>query len=138
VRLVEHARPVSVVRLCPGAPVPDWAVGEPFVSATRSATELSITCPSESLPEELPGPVQGPYSAFEVQGPLDVALTGVLAGLLRPLADAGVSVLATSTYDTDWVLVPSGSAATACAAWAGAGHEVQRAAAATRPARGRA
>ena len=58
-RLVEHAAPLSVVRLSADAPVPAWATGGPLVCVARSADELSITCPSASVPEQLPGPVQG-------------------------------------------------------------------------------
>jgi hypothetical protein len=36
---------------------------------------------------------------------LDFALTGVLASLSAPLADAGISLFALSTFDTDYVLV---------------------------------
>jgi hypothetical protein len=32
-------------------------------------------------------------------------MTGVLAGLATPLATAGISIFAVSTYDTDYVLV---------------------------------
>jgi hypothetical protein len=124
VRLLEHPGPVSVVRLPAGATEPGWARGGPLVSVTRTPEELSVVCPSAAVPEQLPGPVQGPFSAFEVEGPLDFDLTGVLAGLLRPLADAGISVFALSTFETDWVLVAAGSAAPARAAWAAAGHAV--------------
>ena len=36
---------------------------------------------------------------------LDFALVGVLSGIFAPLAHAGVSVFALSTFDTDYVLV---------------------------------
>ena len=123
-RLREHPQAVSVVRLPVDSPDPAWARGAPLASVTRTRDELSVVCPSSSLPERLPGPVQGPFAVFEVEGPLDFALTGILAALLRPLADGGTSVFALSTYDTDWVLVPAGSAAPARAAWLAAGHEV--------------
>lgn len=125
VLLHEHPGAVSVVRLPADAPDPSWARGEPLVCVARSADELSVVCPAVSVPEQLPGPVQGPYAAFEVAGPTDSALTGVLAGLLRPLADGGISVFALSTFDTDWVLVPTGSTAPATAAWRAAGHAVE-------------
>ncbi len=123
--LHEHPGAVSVLRLPADAPEPTWARGVPLVSVTRSADELSVVCPTRSVPEQLPGAVQGPYAAFEVAGPTDSALTGVLAGLLRPLADGGISVFALSTFATDWVLVPTGSTAPACAAWRAAGHAVE-------------
>jgi hypothetical protein len=125
VRLVEHPGAVSIVRLPADAPDPAWARGRPLVSVTRTADELSVVCPATAVPEQLPGPVQGPYAAVEVAGPLDFALTGVLAGLLRPLADGGISIVAISTYDTDWVLVPAGSTPAARAAWEAAGHDVE-------------
>ena len=53
----------------------------------------------------------GPFTAFAVQGPLDFALTGILATLLQPLADAEISVFTISTFDTDWILVPRDVAA---------------------------
>ena len=40
-----------------------------------------------------------------VHGPLDFSLTGILASLASPLAAAGISLFAVSTYDTDHVLV---------------------------------
>jgi hypothetical protein len=43
-----------------------------------------------------------------VRGPLDLNLVGVLARLATPLATAGISIFAVSTYDTDHVLVRSG------------------------------
>lgn len=123
-RLREHPQAVSVVRLPVDSPDPGWARGAPLASVTRTRDELSVVCPSSALPEQLPGPVQGPFAVFEVEGPLDFALTGILAGLLKPLADGGTSAFALSTYDTDWVLVPAGSAAPARASWLAAGHEV--------------
>ena len=48
---------------------------------------------------------EGPWSVLAVRGPLDLNITGVLAGLATPLATAGISIFAVSTYDTDYVLV---------------------------------
>jgi len=44
-----------------------------------------------------------------VQGPLDLSETGILSSLALPLARAGVSIFAMSTYDTDYLLVKEGS-----------------------------
>jgi len=81
-------------------------------------------CPSRSIPDTLPGSVIGPYVTFQVAGPLDHALTGVLAALLAPLAEAEIPILTVATYDTDWILVPAQHSAAAAACWTGAGHEV--------------
>ena len=50
--------------------------------------------------------------------------TGVLAGLLAPLATAEISVFTLSTFDTDWILVPAGDADRAAEEWRRSGHEV--------------
>ena len=128
--LTEHRGALHVLRLPADEPVPAWlsdAPGDPLISVTRTAHETSVVVPSVAVPEQLPGPLHGPYSAFEVDGPVDAPLTGVLDGLLRPLTDVGVVGFAVSTFDTDWVLVPCGGTASARAAWAAAGHEVEAA-----------
>jgi hypothetical protein len=53
-------------------------------------------------------------------------LTGVLASILGPLATAGVSIFAISTYDTDYVLVREQNFAAAVGCLKAAGHEVTR------------
>ncbi len=63
-------------------------------------------------------------TAFAVEGLLDLALVGVLAGLLVPLAEGGVPVFTISTYDTDWILVPIADAERAAEAWRRRGHTV--------------
>jgi uncharacterized protein len=66
----------------------------------------------------------GPFAAFAVAGPLDLALTGVLAALLQPLAEVQISVFTVSTYDTDWILVPFEKADDAAEEWRRHGHTV--------------
>jgi hypothetical protein len=45
------------------------------------------------------------WRALRVTGSLDFSLVGILASIANPLAQAGVSIFALSTYDTDYVLV---------------------------------
>ena len=73
------------------------------MSISRTAEELSIVCPEDMAPEG--AKVTGGWRAFKVQGPLDFSLTGVVATLTRPLAEARISVFTVATYDTDYLLV---------------------------------
>ena len=93
----------AVCRLAADVPVPDWAAGGPFVSITRTAEELSVVCPETGVPEGTR--CERGWRALRVAGALDFSLTGALASLLGPLADADVSAFALSTFDTDYLLV---------------------------------
>ena len=103
---------LAVVRLPPDAAVPWWA-NHPenrgtFCSITRTPYKLSIVTDfaAASAAERR----EGPWTAFMVHGPLDFALTGILSKISGALANAGVSIFAISTFDTDYVLVPSADA----------------------------
>ncbi|MQA13183.1 MAG: ACT domain-containing protein [Pseudonocardiaceae bacterium] len=118
-----HSEQLAVCRLAADAPLPSWAAAPGRLrAAVRSTNELSIVCAIAAVPSEVRH--EGPFTAFEVAGPLDLGLTGVLAALLAPLAAAGVSVLTLSTFDTDWILVPSLQQAAATRALQRAGHDV--------------
>jgi hypothetical protein len=122
VKLARYPETLAVVKLGPGAEVPAWAESSSIFSVTATATETSVVCAARNVPTK--SVHQRPFTAFEVEGPLDFALTGVLAGLLQPLAEAGISVFTLSTYDTDWVLVPGGDADRAEEEWRRSGHTV--------------
>ena len=117
--LMEHPEDVAIVRL-PGGEEPqfDWADG-PFASLTRTPDETSIVCLSSSVPAG--ARTEGPFRLVEVAGPLAFGAVGVFAEVLEPLVHADISVLGFSTFDTDWVLVPAGSARDAADAWRRAG-----------------
>lgn len=123
-RLLVSSQPVSIVRLEPDADVPPWALGLPLSSITRTETETSVICPSTALPDDLPGPVHGPMVAVVVDEVMEFTQVGVMVALLRPLADAGLPALVTSTYDTDWVLLEAAQLTTAMAVWRAAGYQV--------------
>ena len=92
----------AICRLAASAPMPAWARGD-FLSITRTRDELSIVCAQSNVPDGIK--CERDWCALQVVGPLDFALTGVLASLSAPLADAGISIFALSTFDTDYVLV---------------------------------
>lgn len=114
---------LAVCRLPADAPVPAWAwTGEP-ASVTRTRDELSVVCRADAVPDGVrcePG-----WRCLEVAGPLDFALTGILAALAAPLAAAGIALFAVSTYDTDYLMVKAETLAHAVDALRGAGHRVE-------------
>ena len=112
----------AVARLGPSAPVPAWAHDAALSSVTRTAAELSIVCPAAAVPGDVRR--EEPFRALAVRGPLDFALTGILDALTRPLARAGISIFALSTFDTDTLLVRAGDLAAAVAALEAAGHRI--------------
>lgn len=117
----------AVCRLPVDAPIPDWLPAEldkaaPLCSLTRTDDELSIVCPTDAVPDAVV--CEQPFRAVRVVGTLDFALVGVLNALTRPLADAGISVLALSTYDTDYLLVNAAQIDAAAAALRIAGHTI--------------
>ncbi len=62
-----------------------------------------MVCPQINVPEGIKK--NEGWRGLKVEGPLDFSATGILAALVNPLAKEGVSVLALSTYDTDYLLV---------------------------------
>ncbi len=111
----------AVARLPPESPTPAWAMGA-FTSITRTPRELSIVCADDVVPADVRA--ERNFAALTVDGVLDFWFVGILAGMLRILADAGVSVLALSTFDTDWLLLRDHDLERAVAALRAHGHPV--------------
>jgi hypothetical protein len=110
----------AVSRLPASAPAPAWAGAGHLQSVTRTSEELSVVCRAEAVPPEVAS--ERGWRAIRVAGTLDFSLTGVLASLAAPLAEANLSIFALSTYDTDYVLVRDDGLERAVAALTAAGH----------------
>jgi hypothetical protein len=110
--------PLSICRLRASDRIPSWALEEheSLSSITRTPDELSIVCPDEAVPPDTR--VESGWRALVVPGPIPFETTGVLASIAAPLAQAGISIFAVSTYDTDYVLVKEADLERALAALA--------------------
>jgi uncharacterized protein len=113
---------LTICRLDKEDEIPSWALKQSFVSITRTAEELSIIAPEAIVPADLPHDTG--WRPVKVEGPLEFTLFGVLAALISPLAQEGISVLAIATYDTDYFLVKETQCAQAVAILRNNGHEV--------------
>jgi hypothetical protein len=114
---------LAVCRLDAGSDVPPWVDrSREFASVTRTTDELSVVCARDDVPEGVR--MEGPWRAFRVQGPIVMTLVGVVAALANPLAEAGISIFAMSTFDTDYILVHEPDFEAAVGALTRAGHVV--------------
>jgi hypothetical protein len=120
--LHQYPEKLVVASLAAGADVPDWAESASLFAIIATASETTVVCAGRSVPKKVRH--EGPFTAFAVADELDLALTGVLHGLLAPLAEEEISVFTISTYPTDWVLVPTERADAAAEAWRRRGHVV--------------
>ena len=94
-----------------------------FVFTGRTDAERSLVCPTEFVPENTIAREDG-WRAFRIQGELDFSLIGILASIATRLADAGISIYALSTFDTDYVLVKAGDFDRALDALSAAGYRM--------------
>lgn len=124
--LIAHPEELSFVRLGPNEVVPDWALTDaPLVSVSATASETSVLCLSAAIPRDAVLRQQGPFNVFEVEGPLDFALTGLLSAIVTPLGEAEITVFTVSTFDTDWILVPTYETPRAVSLWKRDGHTIK-------------
>ena len=121
--LVVLTQHLAICRLSRDEPVPAWVLQQPFWSVTRTEEELSVVLPEEAAAIEWQT-VAG-WRCLQVCGPLDLSLTGVLASIATPLAEADIPIFAISTHHTDYVLVPGAYLERAIRALRAAGHEVR-------------
>ena len=85
--------------------IPDVVFNAPIFFLAKTYDEISIVLPEhiEIDSEE----VENGWQAFEVVGPLDFTLTGIMSNISTVLANEKRSIFAISTFDTDYVLVKS-------------------------------
>lgn len=97
----------AICRLAPDADIPAWAMPRQaeFFSITQTSDELSIVCPQSQVPEGQDIKADLGWRCLKLEGPFGMDEPGVLAGLVSPLAEQGISVFAEATYDTDYLLV---------------------------------
>jgi len=120
--LHQYPEKLIVAKLGPGADIPAWAESASVFAVIATATETTVVCAGRSVPKKVTK--EGPFTAFAIADTLDFALTGVLHGVLAPLAEAEISVFTLSTYPTDWIMVPTERADDAAEAWRRRGHTV--------------
>jgi uncharacterized protein len=116
----------AVCRMPAGSPLPaglaTLAAEGCVISVTWTPEEVSVLCPAVHAPSG--AVVETPWRCLRVAGPVNLALTGILASIVSPLAEARVNIFAFSTYDTDYLLVPSVRLAEAISALTLAGHRI--------------
>ncbi len=115
---------LAVCRIASGSELPAWAMGGTFRSVSWTHDEVSIVCEESLVPEGIKS--ERGWRGLKVEGPLDFALTGILLMIAEPLARAGISIFAISTFDTDYVLVKDRVFAEAQKILAERGHLITR------------
>jgi hypothetical protein len=112
----------TIHQLAPDAEIPASALNSSFFAITRTSDELSMVVPDSVEIESDKSDVG--WACFKVEGPLDFGLVGILAGISSVLAEAGVSIFAVSTFDTDYIMVKREQAQAAKDALESAGYQV--------------
>jgi hypothetical protein len=116
----------AVCRLPAGSPIPASLAAGPddksVISLSWAPDELSIICPADRVPDDAVADTA--WRCLRIVGPLDLALTGVLASLIGPLAAARVNIVTFSTYTTDYLLVPAVRLNEAIDTLTAAGHRI--------------
>ena len=114
----------AIARLPAAAAIPAWADALSFSAVTRTADELSVLCPAMQVPADVKH--ESGWRLLKLRGPFDFTETGILSSVLDPLAFFRISILALSTFDTDYVLVKAAELDAAIRTLRHADHTVER------------
>lgn len=120
-RLLVQPWRLVVERFEPDVPLAEavqHAPAQGFAALVRSAESVTL------VREARGGDMGVVWRAIEIAGSFAFSETGVLAALAQPLAEAGVSIFAVNSYETDFVLVPEGDLERARVAVEAAGHSL--------------
>jgi len=113
----------ALARLPSTAPNPSW-VGGQFAATIFSKRGISVVCEASAVPADVEA--HHGYRCLEVAGAFDLASVGVVAAIVQPLASAGISLFAYSTWDTDYILIQETDLQIAISVLTEAGHKLRR------------
>jgi uncharacterized protein len=113
----------AMCRLDPNGRIPYWGLlGDDFISLTRTSSELSIACLQDNVPDDVTA--DRGWRCVKVEGSFDFSMSGVHASLAIPLAEAGISILAIATFETDHLLIQEHDLDRALEVLVNAGHHL--------------
>jgi hypothetical protein len=95
----------SIYRLNNDSAIPGWICKSEFYSVTRTKDELSVVClhVDEIIADNIK--IDSYWRILKINGPLDLSLTGIIAGIAGLMMENKIPVFTVSTYDTDYILV---------------------------------
>jgi hypothetical protein len=114
---------LAICQRSPGESIPEFTTRSGFFSITCTDEEISLVLPEEMVSAEWKA--EKGWRCLMVLGSLNLEMTGILASLTSCLADEGISTLAISTYNRDYLLVRERDLEKACLALEARGYEVQ-------------
>ena len=117
-----HTLPYEL-SVCKVPMVADAVLALDFFFICYTDEEISLVCRTENVPDNATEREDG-WRAMRFEGVLDFSLLGILSKVSSILANAKISIFATSTYNTDYVLVKSKDFDKAVKALEEAGYEV--------------
>jgi hypothetical protein len=110
--------------VCKVLSVSDRILSLDFFFICHTDEEVSLVCRTEDVPENTTDREDG-WRVMRFEGVLDFSLVGILSKVSNVLAEEKISIFATSTYNTDYVLVKGNDLERAVKALEGAGYEVE-------------
>jgi hypothetical protein len=82
--------------------------------------ELCVICPEVLVPADVRR--ESGWSLLKLEGPFPLDAVGIVASFAGPLERAGISIVAISTFDTDYILVGQRDEGRAISVLVDAGH----------------
>jgi hypothetical protein len=104
--------------------IPGWMDKEDFFSFTKTCEEISVICKQKNNdhPEILN--LAPDRKIIRVNGPFDLSVTGIIAGISGVLAGNDIPLFTISTYNTDHILVSEENLENSISALRENGYEV--------------
>ena len=119
-----HDAALSICRLPHGSEAPIGVLSQPFTYFLRTHDEATVICPTGLVPQN--SKVEHGFIPLELVGSFEFNLTGILTQVANPLADAGIPIVALSTFNTDYVLIKADHRDEAIETLRKAGHTIQK------------
>lgn len=89
----------------PRSEILEWLLEAKWLAVSTTDRDFSVACDRSDAPGALQ--TSGPYRLLRVRDLSDHGALGIVAGVARPLAEAGISIFTVSSWDTCDTLVPS-------------------------------
>ena len=109
--------------VCKVADVTNINLRSPYCFIGKTDEEISLICPAEDVPADWTVREDG-WRMMRIQGVLEFQEIGILARIAALLAECNVSILAVSTFNTDYILVKAENELRAVSKMTAGGYEI--------------